>query len=79
MRAFLPCMSKNLLAALSLAMVWRLACTAYRSFFDLLCELLFDFPLPLRADIYLLLGFILPLAHFLIALISYHITLSFLP
>ena len=38
----------------------------------------FDFPLPLGADIYLLLGFTLFLAHFLIAPISYHITLSFL-
>ena len=77
-RAFLPCMSKNLLAALSSSMVWRLACTSCSSFFDLLCELLFDFPLVLGADIYLLLGFILHSAHFLITLISYHITLSFL-
>ena len=72
-------MSKNLSVALSSVVVWRLACTAYRSFSDLFCELLFDFPLLLGADIYLLLGFTLPLAHFLIALISYHITLSFLP
>ena len=46
--------------------------------FDLLCELLFDFPLPLGADIYLLLGFILLSAHFLITLISYYIALSLL-
>ena len=70
---------QNLSVALSSAVVWRLAYTAYRSFFDLLCELLFDSPLPLGADIYLLLGFTLLSAHFLIALISYHITLSFLP
>ena len=42
------------------------------SVFDLLCELLFDFPLLLRADIYLLLSFTLLSAHFLIALISCH-------
>ena len=77
--ALLPCMSKNLLAALSSVVVWRLACTACYLFFDLLCELLFDFPHPLGADIYLLLGFTLPSAHFLITLISSHITLSFLP
>ena len=41
--------------------------------------LLFDFLLPLGADIYLLLGFTLLSAHFLIALISCHIILSFLP
>ena len=70
---------KNLPTALSSTVVWKLACTAYRSFFDLLCELLFYFPLPLGADIYLLLGFTLPSAHFLIALISCPITLSFLP
>ena len=79
MRAFLLCMSKNLSTALLSAVVWRLACTACHSFFDLLRELLFDFSFPLGADIYLLLGFILPSAHFLIALISCHITLSFLP
>ena len=79
MRAFLPCMSKNLPTALSFAVVWRLACIVCRSFFNLSCELLFDFPLPLGANIYLLLGFTLPSAHFLIALISCHITLSFLP
>ena len=44
--AFLSCMS-NLLAAFSSVVVWRLVCIACRSFFDLLCELLFDFPLPL--------------------------------
>ena len=79
MRTFLPCMSKNLLAALSPAMVWTLAYTACRWSFDLLCELFFDFLLPLGADIYLLLGFTLLSAHFLIALISCHITLLFLP
>ena len=79
MHAFLSCMSKNLSAALSSAVVWRLACTFCRSFFDLLCELLFDFSLLLGVDIYLLLDFTLPSAHFLIALISCHITLSFLP
>ena len=47
-------------------------------FFDLLCELLFDFPLPLGAGLYLILGLTFLSAHFLIALISYHITLSFL-
>ena len=47
--------------------------------FDLLCELLFDFPFLLGADIYLLLGFTLLSAHFLIPSISCHITLSFLP
>ena len=78
-RAFLPCMSKNLPVALSSAMVWRLAYIACRSFFDRLYELLFDFPLPLGANIYLLLGFTFLSAHFLIALISCHITLSFLP
>ena len=41
--------------------------------------LLFDFLLPLGADIYLLLGFTLLSAHFLIAPISCHITLLFLP
>ena len=47
----------------------RLACTTCRSFFDLLCELLFDFLLPLGVDIYLLLGFtFLDCSHFL----SYH-------
>ena len=79
MRAFLPCMSKNLPATLLFAMVWRLACITCCLFFNLLCELLFDFPLPLGTDIYLLLDFILPSALFLIALISYHITLSFMP
>ena len=39
----------------------------------------FWFSAPLRVDIYLLLGFTLLSAHFLIALISCHITLSFLP
>ena len=70
---------QNLIVALSSVVVYRLAYIAYRLFFDLLCELLFDFPLPLRADIYLLLGLTLLSAHFLIALISCHITLSFLP
>ena len=42
------CMSKNLSVAFSSVVVWRLACTACRSFFDLLCELLFDFPLLLE-------------------------------
>ena len=44
--AFLSCMS-NLPAAFSSVVVWRLVWIACRSFFDLLCELLFDFPLPL--------------------------------
>ena len=69
---------QNLHAAHSSAMVWRLACTIYRPFFDLLCHLLFDFPLPLGAGPLLLLGFTFLLAHFLIALISCHVTLSFL-
>ena len=47
-------------------------------FFYLLCELLFDFPLPLGAGLYLILGLTFLSAHFLIGLISYHITLSFL-
>ena len=47
-------------------------------FFDLLCELLFDFPLPLGARLYLILGLTFLSAHFLIALISCHITLLFL-
>ena len=46
--------------------------------FNLLCELLFDFPLPLGVGLYLILGLTFLSAHFLIALISYHITLSFL-
>ena len=32
--------------------VWRFACTVCRPFFNLLCELLFDFPLPLRAGLF---------------------------
>ena len=60
---------QNLPVALSSVVVWRLACTACCSFFDLLCELLFDFLLPLGVDIYLLLGFtFLDCSHFL----SYH-------
>ena len=47
-------------------------------FFDLLCELLFDFPPPLGAGLYLILGLTFLLAHFLIALISCHIILLFL-
>ena len=47
-------------------------------FFDLLCELLFDFLLPLGAEFYLILGLTFLSAHFLLALITYHITLSFL-
>ena len=47
---------QNLSAALLFAMVWRLACTVCRSFSDLLYELLFDFPLPLGIDIYLLVS-----------------------
>ena len=61
---------QNLHAAHSSAMVWRLACTVYRPFFDLLCHLLFDFPLPLGAGPLLLLGFTFISAHFLITLIS---------
>ena len=70
---------QNLLAAHVSAVVWRLAYTVRHPFFDLLCELFFYFPLPLGAGLYLLLGFTFLLTHFLIALISYHITLSFLP
>ena len=44
--------------------------------FDLLCELLFDFPLPRGARLYLILGFTFLSTHFLITLISCHITLS---
>ena len=47
-------------------------------FFDLLCELLFDFPLPWGVGLYLILGFTFLSAHFLITLISCHITLSLL-
>ena len=39
---------QNLPVALSSAVVWRLACISCHSFFDLLCELLFDFPLLLE-------------------------------
>ena len=69
---------QNLSAAHLSVVVWWLTHTVCRSFFELLCGLLFDFPLLLGADIYLLLSFTLLSAHFLIALISYHITLSFL-
>ena len=47
-------------------------------FLTFLCELLFDFPLPLGARPLLLLGFTFLLTHFLIVLISCHVTLSFL-
>ena len=47
-------------------------------FFDLLCGLLFDFPLPLGAGLYLILGLTFLSAHFLSALISCPITLSYL-
>ena len=40
---------QNLPAALLSTVVWRLAGTAYHSFFDLLCELLFWFPAPFRS------------------------------
>ena len=46
--------------------------------FDLLCELLSDFPLPLGVGLYLILGLTFLSAHFLISLISCHINLSFL-
>ena len=69
---------QNLSVAHSFAVVWRLVCTVCRPFFDLLCELLFDFLLPLRAGPLLLLGYTFLSAHFLISLISYHVILSFL-
>ena len=69
---------QNLSAAHSSVVVWRLACTVWCPFFDLLCELLFDFLLPLRVGPLLLLGFTFLSAHFLIALISYHVTLLFM-
>ena len=43
---------QSLPAAYSSAMVWRLACTVSRQFFDLLCKLIFDFPLPLGAGLF---------------------------
>ena len=42
---------QSLPTAHSSAVVWRLACTVYRLFFDILCELLFYFPLPLGAGL----------------------------
>ena len=45
-------------------MVWRFAYIVYRPFFDFLCELLFDLPLPLEAGPLLLLGFTFLSAHF---------------
>ena len=66
---------QNLSVTHSSAVVWRLACTIHRPFFDLLSELLFDFSLPLGAGPLLLLSFTFLSAHFLIALISCHVTL----
>ena len=43
---------QSLPAAHSSAMIWMLACTVCRLFFDLLCELLFDFLLPLGTGLF---------------------------
>ena len=71
------CVQNRSTAHLSVV-VWRLAYTACHPIFNLLCEFLFYFPLPLGARPLLLLSFTLLSAHFLIALISCHVTLSFL-
>ena len=47
-------------------------------FFVLLCELFYNSLFTLRAGLPLILGFTFLLAHFLIAIMSYHFTLSFL-
>ena len=47
-------------------------------FFVLLCGLFYNSLLPLGAELYLILGFTFILAYFLIAIMSCHITLSFL-
>ena len=68
---------QSLPTAHSSVVVWRLACTVYRSFFDLLCELLFDFPLPLGVGLfvtklYISFGPFLDCPHFL----PYHSVIS---
>ena len=61
---------QNLSVAHSFAVVWRLVCTVCRLFFDILCELLFYFPLPLGAGLfvtglYISFGPFLDFPHFL--------------
>ena len=69
---------QNLPTTHSSTMVWRLACTVCRPFltFYVSCFLISRFPL--GAGPFLLLGFTFLSVHFLIALISCHIILSFL-
>ena len=63
---------QNLPVAHSSTVVWRLAYTVCHPFFDLFCELLFDFPLPLRAGLYISFGPFLDCPHFL----PYHSVIS---
>ena len=77
-RAFLPYVSKVCLLLTRSPWSGGLPAQSTVRFFDLLCELLFDFPLLLGVGPLLLLGFIFLSAHFLIALISCHVILSFL-
>ena len=79
MRAFLPYASK--ICLLLSCPPWSGGLPAQPTIHSLTfyVSCFFDFSLPLGVDIYLLLGFTLLSARFLIALISCHITLSFLP
>ena len=56
---------QNLSAAHSSVVVWRLACIIYPLFFDLLCELFFDFPFPLRAGLFFITGLYISFGPFL--------------
>ena len=69
---------QNLPAAYAFAAAWRLSLHGLPPFFVPLCGLFYNSLLILGAGLSLVLGFTFLSAHFLIVIMSYHITLSFL-